>query len=180
MLLFLSVTSDWPINLRMRVMNWPNIFVDKGQFSDPDFISGTHQRENVQFAYNINNLLVYTPWPMGSICAPGDILERLFLSICVSNWACMYSLAVIKPPIFCINVLKCAWGCGSPPSVFIFFWSWCWACTRIGKTCSPYLSLNYKIMLTMQKLMKTLFMVRLFKEMYFSKYKQHPWVQIML
>jgi hypothetical protein len=35
-------------------------------------------------------------------------------------------------------------------------------------------------MLTMQKLMKTLFMVRLFKEMYFSKYKQHPWVQIML
>ena len=25
-------------------------FVDQGQFSDPDFISGTHQRENVQFA----------------------------------------------------------------------------------------------------------------------------------
>jgi hypothetical protein len=43
-------TSDWPINLRMRVTNWPNIFVDQGQFSDLDFISGTHQRENVQFA----------------------------------------------------------------------------------------------------------------------------------
>jgi hypothetical protein len=24
--------------------------VDQGQFSDPDFISGTHERENVQFA----------------------------------------------------------------------------------------------------------------------------------
>jgi hypothetical protein len=31
-------------------MNWPNILVDQGQFSDPDFISGTYQRENVQFA----------------------------------------------------------------------------------------------------------------------------------
>jgi hypothetical protein len=26
--------------------------VDQGQFSDPDFINGTHQRENVQFANN--------------------------------------------------------------------------------------------------------------------------------
>ena len=34
----------------MQVANLPNIFVDQGQFSDPDFISGTHQRENVQFA----------------------------------------------------------------------------------------------------------------------------------
>ena len=42
--------SDWPINLRMWVMNWSNIFLDQGQFSDPDFISGTHQRENVKFA----------------------------------------------------------------------------------------------------------------------------------
>ena len=33
-----------------RVTNWRNIFVDQGQFSDPDFISGTHQREKVQFA----------------------------------------------------------------------------------------------------------------------------------
>jgi hypothetical protein len=24
--------------------------MDQGQFSDPDFISGTHQKENVQFA----------------------------------------------------------------------------------------------------------------------------------
>ena len=39
--------------LSVRVTNWPNIFVDQGQFSDPDFISGTHQRENVQFANNL-------------------------------------------------------------------------------------------------------------------------------
>jgi hypothetical protein len=30
---------------RMRVTNWPNIFVDQGLFGDPDFISS---RENVQ------------------------------------------------------------------------------------------------------------------------------------
>jgi hypothetical protein len=34
----------------MRVKNRPNIFSDQGQYSDPDFISSTHQRENVQFA----------------------------------------------------------------------------------------------------------------------------------
>ena len=44
------LTSDWLIFFSMRVPNWPNIFVDQGQFSDPDLISGTHQRENVQFA----------------------------------------------------------------------------------------------------------------------------------
>jgi hypothetical protein len=34
----------------MRVMICPNIFVDQGQFSDPDFISGTHQMEkNVKY-----------------------------------------------------------------------------------------------------------------------------------
>jgi hypothetical protein len=27
--------------------------VDQGQFSDPDFISGTHQRENVQMLKNV-------------------------------------------------------------------------------------------------------------------------------
>ena len=48
--IIMCFTSDWPINLRMRVTNWPNIFVDQGQFSDLDFISGTHQMENVQFA----------------------------------------------------------------------------------------------------------------------------------
>ena len=36
--------------LHMWVTNWRNIFVDQGQFSDPDFIGGTHQMENVQFA----------------------------------------------------------------------------------------------------------------------------------
>ena len=30
----------------MGVTSWSNIYVDQGQFSDPDFISGTHQREN--------------------------------------------------------------------------------------------------------------------------------------
>ena len=50
------LTSHWPIIfnisqfLRMRVKTWPNIFVDQGQFSEPDYISGTHLRENVQFA----------------------------------------------------------------------------------------------------------------------------------
>ena len=39
--------------LYMPVTNWPNIFVDQCQFSDPDFISGFHQRENVQYADNI-------------------------------------------------------------------------------------------------------------------------------
>jgi hypothetical protein len=36
-------------------MNWPNIFVDQGQFmiSDPDFIRGTHQRENIQFTHKL-------------------------------------------------------------------------------------------------------------------------------
>ena len=48
----MCLTSDW------RVTNWPNIFVDQGQFIDPDFISGTHQMENVQFADNT----IYLTW----------------------------------------------------------------------------------------------------------------------
>ena len=44
----------------VKMSLWTNlIFVDKGQFSDPDFISGTHQRENVQFANKC--LLFFTP-----------------------------------------------------------------------------------------------------------------------
>jgi hypothetical protein len=46
----MSFTSDWPIDLCMRVTNWPTIFMNQCQFSDPDFISGTLQRKNVQFA----------------------------------------------------------------------------------------------------------------------------------
>ena len=38
---------------RMQVTKWLNIFVDQGQFSDQDFISKTHQRENIQFADKI-------------------------------------------------------------------------------------------------------------------------------
>jgi len=54
-------TSDWPINLHLQVTNWPYIFVDQSQFSDPDFISGTHQRENVQFAMTKNISFIYSP-----------------------------------------------------------------------------------------------------------------------
>jgi hypothetical protein len=36
--------------LLMQVTDSPNVFVDQGQFSDPDFINATHIRENVQFA----------------------------------------------------------------------------------------------------------------------------------
>ena len=65
----MCLTSDWQINLHLRVTNWPNIFVDQGQLSDPDFISGTHQRENVQFANKIKisyfgrmEELISNPW----------------------------------------------------------------------------------------------------------------------
>ena len=46
----MCLTSDWLILFSMLVTNWANIFVGQGQFSDSDFISGTHLRENVQFA----------------------------------------------------------------------------------------------------------------------------------
>jgi hypothetical protein len=36
--------------------------VDQGQFSDPDFISGTHQMENVQFADKIKKILKSLAW----------------------------------------------------------------------------------------------------------------------
>ena len=45
----MCLTSDWLILFSMRVTNLPNIFVDQDQFSDPDFISGLNQRENVEF-----------------------------------------------------------------------------------------------------------------------------------
>ena len=56
--LFLSVMSKclWchtdNVNIRVSscVFELPNIFVDQGQFSDPDFIIGTHQRKKFQFA----------------------------------------------------------------------------------------------------------------------------------
>jgi hypothetical protein len=38
----------------MRVTNWSNIFVDQGQFSEPDLFNSTHQGENVQFDDNEN------------------------------------------------------------------------------------------------------------------------------
>ena len=48
--IMMCFTSDWLMNLRMRVTNLPSIFVDQGLISDRDFMSGTQQRENVQFA----------------------------------------------------------------------------------------------------------------------------------
>jgi hypothetical protein len=53
----MCLQSHWPIIFTSvsscacrSVMNWPNIFVNQGQFSDPDFICGTHPRQHVQFA----------------------------------------------------------------------------------------------------------------------------------
>ena len=43
----------------MRVTNWRNIFVDQGQFSNSDFISGTYQMENVKFTDNENDWSVW-------------------------------------------------------------------------------------------------------------------------
>jgi hypothetical protein len=50
--------------LHMRVTDWPNIFVDQGQFSDPDFISSTHQRENVQLAVDTRLLGILVREPV--------------------------------------------------------------------------------------------------------------------
>ena len=69
-------TSDWPISLCMRVTNWPNIFVDQGQFSDPDFISGTHQRENVQFADKMY-LLLYTDLYLNVLLETGKFIFKI-------------------------------------------------------------------------------------------------------
>ena len=64
--IIMCFTSDWLINLHMQVTNWHNIFVDQGQFSDPDFISGRHQRENVKFADNI----LYWPYLISQYILP--------------------------------------------------------------------------------------------------------------
>ena len=60
--------SDFIFNisqfLHMRVTDWPNIFVDQGQFSDPDFISSTHQRENVQLAVDTRLLGILVREPV--------------------------------------------------------------------------------------------------------------------
>ena len=37
-------------NVCWGLMNRPNIFVYQGQFNDSDFISDTHQRENIKFS----------------------------------------------------------------------------------------------------------------------------------
>jgi len=65
----MGFTSDWLINLCMRVTNWPNIFVDQGQFIDPDFISGTHQRENFQLPDSCVRLVC---WISGWGCQTKD------------------------------------------------------------------------------------------------------------
>ena len=66
----ICLTSHCPIIfnisqfLLIRVTTWPNIFVDQGQFSDPDFISSTHQRKNVKFVDKTFSgaHLYYFPW----------------------------------------------------------------------------------------------------------------------
>jgi len=39
-----------------HVTKRPNIFVDQGQLSDIDFINGTHQWENAQFADKVDSM----------------------------------------------------------------------------------------------------------------------------
>ena len=66
-------------------MNGPNIFVDQGQFIDSDFISDTHQKENVQFANVIINSLTSgrptKPYSWGRM----DLLLRRIL-VLVDSW----------------------------------------------------------------------------------------------
>ena len=61
-LLLIAVTNNFQYQsqfLRIQVTNRPNIFVNQGQYSEPEFISGTHQRENVQFADTFISLEYY-------------------------------------------------------------------------------------------------------------------------
>jgi hypothetical protein len=48
------VTECVQISIKNKIKDFPGTFTEKwvnqDQFSDPDFISGKHQRENVQFA----------------------------------------------------------------------------------------------------------------------------------
>jgi hypothetical protein len=52
--------SDWPINLCMGVTNWPNIFVDQGQFSDPDVIKGkmSNFQINTRISIDVNECMI--------------------------------------------------------------------------------------------------------------------------
>ena len=63
-------TSNWPINLRMRVTNW---LVDQGQLSDLDFISGTHQREIIQFANKLHHCRI---WSEINTCSFPSTLQK--------------------------------------------------------------------------------------------------------
>jgi hypothetical protein len=53
--------------------------VVQGQFSDPDFISGTQQRENVQFANNNNDMPVDCLYINYNLMA--DIICNKFVNI---------------------------------------------------------------------------------------------------
>ena len=79
--IIMCFTSDWSTNLSIRVTNWPNIFVDQGQFSDPDFISGTNERENVQFA----DKHIY-PIPTYLSACPGQYQYTHIYHLSVADW----------------------------------------------------------------------------------------------
>ena len=64
----LSVTSYCVLcqnDYKLVHANWPNIFVDQDQLSHPDFISSTHQRENVKFVdcwFEVSEILSLFIW----------------------------------------------------------------------------------------------------------------------
>lgn len=50
------VRDKYRITLVVKIAileNGANVCVDQGRFSDPDSVSGTHQRENVKFDDNL-------------------------------------------------------------------------------------------------------------------------------
>jgi hypothetical protein len=53
-------TSDWPISWRMWETNWPNICVDQGQFSDPEFFLSAAHIQGKMSNLQIKILIQYT------------------------------------------------------------------------------------------------------------------------
>jgi hypothetical protein len=76
----------------MRVTNWPNIFVDQGQFSDPDFISGTHKKKNVHFADKLIYLISVKPLssPHGHVTCRIVITLHLSSSYNIVSYCCSF------------------------------------------------------------------------------------------
>ena len=58
----MCLKSDLSINMRMRVMNWSNTYVDQGQFSDQDFILAAHikgKTSNLPINYSMRKISNY-------------------------------------------------------------------------------------------------------------------------